>query len=279
MVEWPCRPSWSIWVVQLATPLATRQAWRLLPLSATPLRTPLWPSPPASAAGSGRIAAAITTSSVPRTQDASDLLLLPASPTLAAPSPASSPGLDDTPTARYGPHVEGAGIHHNPSPGPADQSSSTGHLGVTIAWLAYHPALKRAIGLTLRALLYVRARDISRLTTLRGHRTKLEMAGELVTWAADWLKYLGKTLWIVADGAYAKRPFLKAAKAAGVVVVSRLRKDAALWGVPVPLRAGAHWAGGTTGSGLTASRELVWPSGQASTAAGSRRNSSCTGRQ
>src|SRR4029077_2585348 len=27
--------------------------------------------------------------------------------------------LDDTPTARYGPHVQGAGVHHNPCPGPA----------------------------------------------------------------------------------------------------------------------------------------------------------------
>ena len=29
-------------------------------------------------------------------------------------------GFDDTPTKRYGPEVEGAGIHHNPTPGPAD---------------------------------------------------------------------------------------------------------------------------------------------------------------
>jgi hypothetical protein len=27
--------------------------------------------------------------------------------------------LDDTPTKRYGPHVQGAGVHHNPAPGPA----------------------------------------------------------------------------------------------------------------------------------------------------------------
>src|SRR5262249_42960773 len=27
--------------------------------------------------------------------------------------------LDDTPTRRYGPHVQGAGVHHNPTPGPA----------------------------------------------------------------------------------------------------------------------------------------------------------------
>jgi len=29
--------------------------------------------------------------------------------------------IDDTPTKRYGPKVEGADIHRNPSPGPADQ--------------------------------------------------------------------------------------------------------------------------------------------------------------
>ena len=29
--------------------------------------------------------------------------------------------LDDTPTQRYGPHVEGAGLHRHPSPGPAEQ--------------------------------------------------------------------------------------------------------------------------------------------------------------
>src|SRR5947209_6241251 len=27
--------------------------------------------------------------------------------------------LDDTPTKRYGPHVQGAGVHHNPAPGPS----------------------------------------------------------------------------------------------------------------------------------------------------------------
>ncbi len=29
-------------------------------------------------------------------------------------------GMDDSPTSRYGRHVEGAGVHHNPTPGPAD---------------------------------------------------------------------------------------------------------------------------------------------------------------
>jgi hypothetical protein len=34
--------------------------------------------------------------------------------------------LDDTVTKRFGPHVEGAGIHRNPTPGPADQTFAYG---------------------------------------------------------------------------------------------------------------------------------------------------------
>ncbi len=39
-------------------------------------------------------------------------------------------------------------------------------------------------------------------------------------------------MWVVVDGGYTKRPFLKRALAADVVVVGRLRKDAALRDVP-----------------------------------------------
>jgi hypothetical protein len=112
---------------------------------------------------------------------------------------------------------------------------------VTLAWVVRHP-LWGAIGLPLRALLYVRQKDIGKLVPWYrvAFQTKLQQAAALVRWAADWLKYLGKVLWVVADGAYAKRAFLKAARAAQVVVVSRLRKDAALWSVPEPPRPGAR---------------------------------------
>jgi hypothetical protein len=141
--------------------------------------------------------------------------------------------LDDSPTKRYGRHVEGAGIHHNPTPGPAGQKFLYGHVWVTLAWLVRHPQWG-TIGLPLLARLYVRARNITLLQILHGwqFRTKLELAAELVEWLTRWLKYLARPLWIVADGAYAKRPFLDRAKAAGVTVVSRLRKDAALCSVP-----------------------------------------------
>jgi hypothetical protein len=44
--------------------------------------------------------------------------------------------------------------------------------------------------------------------------------------------------WAVVDGGYAKAPFLKPALQAGVVLVGRLRKDAALRDLPAPRRPG-----------------------------------------
>jgi hypothetical protein len=63
-------------------------------------------------------------------------------------------------------------------------------------------------------------------------RTKLELAVELLRWLTLWLSPLGKARWLVVDGGYAKRPFLRAALALGWTVFSRLRKDAALSSVP-----------------------------------------------
>lgn len=142
-------------------------------------------------------------------------------------------GLDDTPTPRYGPNVEGAGIHHNPTPGPADHQFLYGHVWVVLAWVVRHPRFG-TIALPLCAQLYVRACDVLRLGPWHRwkFRTKLELGADLVVWAAKFLKYLGKTVWLVADGAYAKRNFLQPVLKAGVVVVSRLRKDAALCGLP-----------------------------------------------
>ena len=45
--------------------------------------------------------------------------------------------IDDSPTKRYGPKVEGADIHHNPTPGPADQKYLVWtHLGPSLPGLA-----------------------------------------------------------------------------------------------------------------------------------------------
>jgi hypothetical protein len=143
--------------------------------------------------------------------------------------------LDDTPTERYGPHVQGAGVHHNPTPGPAGSPHVYGHVFVVLGLLVTHPAWG-VIALPLLARLYVRKKDLPGIDPKHRprFRTKLEMGVELLRWAKLWLGLLGKPLWVVADGAYAKANFLKPAISMGMTVVSRLRKDAALRTVPGP---------------------------------------------
>ena len=147
--------------------------------------------------------------------------------------------LDDTPTPRYGPQVQGAGIHHNPTPGPAGGPFVYGHVWVVLAILARHSDWG-VVALPLLARLYVRAKDLAGMDPRHrpGFRTKLELAVELMRWAVSHLKHWGKPLWVVADGAYAKAAFLKPMAASGVTVVSRLRKDAALCTVPGQRRTG-----------------------------------------
>lgn len=142
--------------------------------------------------------------------------------------------IDDTPTKRFGPKVQGAGIHHNPTPGPAGAKFVYGHVWVTLAWLVRHPTWG-AIALPLLAKLYVRAQDVLRMPRRNRlpFRTKLEQAAELIEWAQKCLAWTGIPVWCVTDGAYANRPFLKRALAAGVVVVSRLRHNAALFDLPL----------------------------------------------
>jgi DDE superfamily endonuclease len=143
--------------------------------------------------------------------------------------------IDDTPTARYGPCVEGAGVHHNPSPGPAGEKFVYGHVWVTLAGLAKHPGWG-TIALPLQARLYVRAADLDKLppNRRRPFHTKLDLAAQQLRWALPWVKHPFAERWVVVDGGYAKRPFLRPARQDGWVVVGRLRKDAALFSLPLP---------------------------------------------
>ena len=148
--------------------------------------------------------------------------------------------LDDSPTARYGRHVEGAGVHHDPTPGPAGGEWLCGHNWVALAWLATHPVWG-VIALPLRSMLYVREVDVPKLAEKYGweFRTKHQLGVELLTWFKQLIRVLGvkAKLWWAVDGAYAVRPFLIPVLGLGFVVVSRLRKDACLFDLPP---AGSH---------------------------------------
>lgn len=147
--------------------------------------------------------------------------------------------LDDTPTRRYGPCVEGAGIHHNPTPGPAQQRYVYGHIWVTLAWIVRHPQW-HTLALPLCADLYIRQADLAPIAADRrpDFVTKLEQAARQMTWTVQQLRGTDRPIWFAVDGAYAKRPVLQPARQAGVIVVSRLRRDAALRDVPPSVAAG-----------------------------------------
>lgn len=146
--------------------------------------------------------------------------------------------IDDSPTRRYGPKVEGADVHHNPTPGPADQPYLYGHIWVTISLAVRHPRWG-ALALPLRALLYVRQKTMPTIPRRRrwgGFATKLELAAQLVEWIVPIAQAAEKTMWVVVDGGYTKRPFLRRALKQGVTIVGRLRKDAALRDLPPKLK-------------------------------------------
>jgi hypothetical protein len=176
-----------------------------------------------------------------RTERIAMLLLLELIKPLVAGANRAVLALDDTPTERYGPQVQGAGVHHNPTPGPAGSPFVYGHVWVVLGLLVTHP-LGGIVALPLLARLYIRQKSLGAIPAK--HRpafaTKLVMAVDLVRWAHGWLKLWGKAVWVVADGAYAKAPVLKPLVTLGVTVVSRLRRDAALWSVPPARKPGTR---------------------------------------
>ena len=142
--------------------------------------------------------------------------------------------IDDTPTPRWGSCVEGAGIHRNPSPGPAGEKFVYGHVWVTLAAILPHPT-QGARALPLRADLYVRHKDVTPALRRQGvvFRTKLEGAVEQLRWLDTWTRPSVRRIDGVVDGAYAKRPVLRLAREVKrLTLFSRLPRNAALRSLP-----------------------------------------------
>jgi hypothetical protein len=145
--------------------------------------------------------------------------------------------LDDSPTKRFGRHVEGANIHHNPTPGPADGDWLYGHNWVCLAMLMAHP-LWGVIALPILSMLYIRQCDIEALKAKYGweFHTKHQLALKLITQAVQILRALGSKakMLVVFDGAYAAKTLLNPLVELGVSVISRLRSNAKLFDIPEP---------------------------------------------
>lgn len=144
--------------------------------------------------------------------------------------------VDDSPTKRFGPRVEAANIHRNPTPGPGDGDWLYGHNWVCLAMLLNHP-LFGVIALPLMSRLYVRKLDIDELKQRYGweFRTKHQLALELLKQVFRTLRALGSRAGfvVVFDGAYAIGKLVRPLIAEGATVVTRLRRDAKLFDLPV----------------------------------------------
>lgn len=143
--------------------------------------------------------------------------------------------IDDSPTARFGPCVEAANVHHNPTPGPADGPWLYGHNWVCLAMLVRH-RLFGVVALPLLSMLYVRKLDVPSLDERYGWKfhTKHQLALHLVRRVMSMLGAMGSRAkyLIVFDGAYVARELIRPLIHEGVVVVSRLRRDAKLFDLP-----------------------------------------------
>src|SRR5262245_2652251 len=228
---------WAAWVTALATPLDRRLAGRLADvvvgiLTASGRRTAAswWR---AAGVGDRFRRYYYFLGSVGRKASDVAAALLRITLDRIAPSDRLVFALDDTPTKRYGPKVQGAGIHHNPTPGPAGSKFLYGHSWVVLSRVARHPD-SGAIGLPLLGLLYVRKTDVPELPPSAGitFRTELQQAADVMNWLRCRLPADAPPPWVVVDGGYTKREFLKPAVRAGFVVVARLRRDAALYDLP-----------------------------------------------
>jgi hypothetical protein len=143
--------------------------------------------------------------------------------------------IDDSPTKRFGPKVEAANIHHNPTPGPSDGPWLYGHNWVCLAMLIQHPVFG-VIALPLLSRLYVRKVDVPALEEQYGwkFRTKHELALELIGRVMSMLNWLETKagFLVVFDGAYAASELIRPLVAQGATVVTRLRRDAKLFDLP-----------------------------------------------
>ncbi len=144
--------------------------------------------------------------------------------------------IDDSPTQRFGRHVEAANVHHNPTPGPGDGPWLYGHNWVCLAMLMNHPCFG-VIALPLLSRLYVRKIDVARLKERYDWKfhTKHQLALDLLRQVMQRLRALGSKagFLVVFDGAYAARDLIRPLLAEGVVVVTRFRRDAKLFDLPV----------------------------------------------
>lgn len=142
--------------------------------------------------------------------------------------------IDDSPTKRYGRKVEGAGWHHNPTPGRTDATTCFGHSWVVATLMVTHPEFGE-MAFPVTGALYLRRKEIVKLQAkyARPFQPKTLMAVAMVERLVPQFTGFGKCIEVIVDGGYAKQSVLvPLAKMPGVTTITRLRRDAVLFEIP-----------------------------------------------
>lgn len=142
--------------------------------------------------------------------------------------------VDDTVCRKQGEHFFGLGVHHDPMNKDSKERLSRGHCFVCLAAVGRQGA--QAVALFVSCALY---RQASSCSEAHPFRTKLQLAAErLLALSVP----AGTSVLAVADGAYAKRAFVKTVCETGRQVISRLRSDAVFYDLPPARRKGQKGA-------------------------------------
>jgi hypothetical protein len=142
---------------------------------------------------------------------------------------------DDTVAAKRGGKFDGLGWHHDPMNRQHPRHLTHGHCFVCLAGIA-EQTRDHFVALFVGCALYVQQKACH---APRVFATKLELAARL---ACELELGPGQVLVLVADGAYARQPFVQALRQAGRHVVSRLRNDTAVYDAPPPREPGQRGA-------------------------------------
>ena len=153
--------------------------------------------------------------------------------------------VDETLVRRYGPHVVGVGMHRDAVRSSHSQHLVTpGHKWVVVSMVVRLPSVHRALALPIASALYTAKKKAPRSRTepLRPkHRTVGEIARVLVRMIARWapqrrLRVLGDGLYGSHDLADAFNPRSPVEELRRVTLVSRFKRDAALYAPPPPYK-------------------------------------------
>lgn len=161
--------------------------------------------------------------------------------------------VDDTVCRKTGEQFFGLGTHHDPMNTDNDKRLSRGHCFVCLAVLGFVGAegahASHAVAWFVSCALYLQKAACTGGADALPFRTKLELAaGRLLALSVP----TGQVVCAVADGAYAKRAFVKTVWEQGRQVVSRLRSDSVFYDLPpvrrkgrkgAPRKYGSKWKG------------------------------------